>query len=63
MRVRLFVEVEVSDANLLQQLGESLPMVLATGQIELGVARAMEGFLKQVKNIAASKVAVIPQML
>jgi hypothetical protein len=61
MRVRLFVEVEFSDEGLLQQFGENLPNV--TQEIPAGLARAVEGLIRQVPHVNAVGSCIIPTEL
>lgn len=63
MKVRIFGEVELSDAKLLETFGAQLPTLTAAHEIEAGVTRTFEAIAKNVHGVTQAKFVYIPELL
>lgn len=63
MRVRMWIEVELSNEALLKQFGERLPMITASHELEAGLVRALEVVAKQLPGVEKAKGVFVPELL
>jgi hypothetical protein len=63
MRVRFYMEVELSDEALIKQFGERLPQFTADQNLHRGIVSAAEKLLGSLPAVHAVKGCIIPDML
>ena len=63
MRVRLFIEVELSDKTLLEAFGDQLPALTAAHEIEAGVARSTEAIVSSIPGVNQVRALFLPDLM
>ena len=63
MKVRLFVELELSDELLLKQFGAQLPALCASHDIHTGTARHVERLMSSAPGVNRVQAVFLPELL